>query len=183
MDIIDGLPKLTHKIVQDYDKLTKFTDALKDLNQKVVVTIGTWDMLHIGHVRYLNKARHHGDVLLVGVDSDRSVKSYKGPLRPIIPENERVEMLSYQSCVDLVTVIDDVDKQGKWNYELIKKVRPDVFVAVEDSYPESQLADIRKYCGEVVVLPRQAENTSTSKLIQTTLKKHLLEMLSAIDAR
>ncbi len=174
----------TKKIVLDIDKLAKITEDLRAITgHKIVCTIGTWDMLHIGHVRYLNKAKKHGDILVVGTDTDSAVKRYKGPLRPIIPQEERIEMLTYQGCVDLVTLIDDVDEKGKWGCDLIKKIKPDVFIAVEDSYPEEQLKEIRIYCKEVVVLPRQAENTSTSKVIQDTVKTTLLSVLAELEKR
>lgn len=165
--------KFDNKITADYKKLVRIAEGMKELNNRIVMTIGSWDVLHIGHVRYLIQAKMRGDILIVGVDSDDAVRLYKGPTRPIIPQSERMEMLSYQSCVDFVTLVEDVDAIGNWQYALIKDVRPDVFIAVEDSYPEEQLAEIRKYCGEVVVLPRQAENTSTSKVIQDTVKKYL----------
>ena len=165
----------------DYGSLAQATRGLQAIQHKVVLTIGSWDLLHIGHVRYLLKAKSHGDFLVVGVDTDRAIKSYKGELRPVVPENERCEMLSYQSCVDLITTIDDVDQEGGWQYELVRVLRPDVFVAVEGSYPESQLVEIRKHAKEVVVLPRQAENTSTSRLIQNTVKKHLDQVYSLLE--
>lgn len=172
------------KILHGNEKIAEITEPLRrNLGYKIVVTIGTWDMLHIGHLRYLNKAKSHGDILVVGVDSDKAVKFYKGPLRPIIPQEERMEMLSYQSCVDIITLIDDVDETKKWNYELIKTVRPDIFIAVEDSYPQEQIKEIKLYCNEVIVLPRQAEKTSTSKTIQETVKRTLLGLLSEIDRR
>lgn len=183
MKVFNGSNDLNHKHVEDYDSLAKVVEGLKQLNYKIVVTIGTWDLLHIGHVRYLRNARSRGDVLVVGVDSDRTVKKYKGDLRPIVPYIERSEMLTYQSCVDLVTPIDDVDNKGNWQYKLIKKIKPDVFVAVEDSYSKSQIADIKKYCKEVVVLPRQAEKTSTSNMIQFAVKKHLDQMYKLLDKR
>lgn len=167
------------KVVNDYSALAKLGAGLKAVGRKTVVTIGSWDMLHIGHVRYLLKARSHGDFLIVGVDSDRAMKVYKGPLRPVVPENERCEMLSYQEGVDFVTLLDDVDEQGRWQYGLIKSIRPDVFVAVEDSYPQKQLDEIAKYVGEVVVLPRQAD-TSTSVKIEDTVKNHLEQMYGMI---
>jgi len=100
----------TQKIVDDYDALAKAIDGLRAVNYRVVVTIGSWDLLHIGHVRYLLRAKEYGDVLVVGVDTDRGIKLYKGELRPVIPESERCEMLSYQSPVDFVTLIDDLDE-------------------------------------------------------------------------
>lgn len=171
------------KHVEDYTRLAKIVEGHKAQQHRVVATIGTWDILHIGHVRYLMEARRRGDVLVVGVDSDRTVKLYKGALRPVVPYIERAEMLTYQYCVDLVTPVDDVDEKGRWQYGLLKIIRPDVFVAVEDSYPENQLARIRRYCPEVVVLPRQAENTSTSQMIQNTVKGHLEEMYKEVTKR
>lgn len=171
------------KIVRDYERLQKAVDGLRAVNHRIAVTIGSWDLLHIGHVRYLLSAKEHGDVLVVGVDTDRTVKLYKGELRPVVPEEERYEMLSYQSCVDFVTPVDDVNPNGAWQYGLIKALRPDVFIAVEDSYPEQQLAEIKQYCKEVVVLPRQAENTSTTQFIQGTIKKQLDQMYKLVEKR
>lgn len=173
----------TQKIVKDYDTLAKAIDGLRAVDYKVVVTIGSWDMLHIGHVRYLLKAKDCGDVLVVGTDTDRAIKLYKGELRPVIPEEERTEMLSYQSCVDFVTLIDDLDQAGTWQYGLIKKLRPDVFVAVEDSYLQAQLDEIKKYCKELIVFPRQAKNTSTTRMIQDTIKKQLDQMYKLTEKR
>jgi len=178
-----GNSKCSNKIVESYDKLAKLAEALQTLDHKIVVTIGSWDMLHIGHLRYLIHAKSHGDTLIVGVDTDRAVKLYKGHLRPIVPQDERSEMLCYQSCVDYVTYVDDVDEQGGWQYGLIEKIRPDVFIAVEDSYPEEQQAEISARCGELVVLPRQAENTSTSFMIQKAVKGHLTEMMNLLERR
>ena len=98
-------------------------------------------------------------------------------LLPIIPEQERLEMLSYQNPVDYITIVDDIDNQGRWSCGLIRAVPSDVFVAVEDSYSEEQLALIRSHCPEGVVLPRQAEQTSSTNIIQDIVKGHLLEML------
>lgn len=166
------------KIIHDYGSLREKVLAHKTLGHRVICTIGSWDMLHIGHLRYLNRARALGDVLIVGVDSDRGIKSYKGPLRPIIPENERVEMLSYQDCVDYVTLVDDIDEKGNWQYEIIKTIPVDVFVAVAgNSYTEEQKKIIGELCPSLEVLPRQAESTSTTDVIQNVLKGHLLDMI------
>lgn len=186
MKVMDGLhneyePK--KKIVTDYATLAKATEGMRAIGRKIVVTIGSWDLLHIGHVRYLIKAKSHGDFLVVGVDTDRAIKLYKGPLRPVVPQDERCEMLTYQTPVDLVTLVDDVNKKGEWQYGLVSALKPDVFVAVQDSYPESQLAELRKHAGKVIVLPRQAKNTSTSRMIQGTVKKHLDQMYALLDKR
>ncbi len=164
------------KIVFDYQELKKFIDAHKTLEQKIVCTIGSWDMLHIGHLRYLINAKKHGDILIVGVDSDEAIKRYKNEFRPIIPHEERMEMLSYQDCVDYVTLIDDVDHTGKWDYGLIKVVNPHFFVCINESYPEEQKSDIKKFINELIELPRQAENTSTTDIIEKTFKSHLSQI-------
>ena len=171
------------KVIKDYARLAEVVKGLRAADCKIVVTIGSWDLLHIGHVRYLLNAKSHGDILIVGVDTDRAIKLYKGPFRPVVPQEERIEMRSYQSCVDFVTSLDDVDDKGNWQYQLIDVLKPDVFVAVEDSYPENQLADIRKHAKEVKVLPRQAENTSTTRMIQGTVKKHLDQMYELLEKK
>lgn len=165
------------KVVLDYHTLRERVQAHRTLGHKIVATIGSWDMLHIGHLRYLHRAKEYGDILIVGVDSDRGIKAYKNPLRPIIPESERLEMLSYQGPIDYITLVDDIDDRGLWSAALLQTVPVDTFVAVEDSYPEEQLRLIRQYGPEVVVLPRQAENTSSTDIIQNIVKGHLLEML------
>lgn len=182
MELLNGA-KYSHKLVEDYDKLVKVVDGLRELGLRVVATIGTWDLLHIGHVRYLNNAKSRGDILVVGVDSDRAVRDYKGPLRPIVPYIERAEILTYQSCVDLVVPVDDVDNKGRWKYGLVKKIKPDVFVVVEDSYSPRQIADIEGYSGQVVVLPRQAEGTSTTQMIENAVKKHIDQMYEMLNRR
>lgn len=172
------MSKIHNKVILDLKELGEKIKAHKILGHKIICTIGSWDMLHIGHLRYLNRAKENGDILIVGVDSDRGIKLYKNPLRPIIPEKERMEMLSYQDCVDYVTLVDDVNEKGEWMYELIKEVPTDVFVAVSgDSYTDEQKKEIAKY-SELQVIPRQAESTSTTDIIQNIIKSHLLEMVS-----
>lgn len=171
-----------NSIVLDYSELKKIVDAHKTLGHKIVCTVGSWDMLHIGHLRYLIKAKNEGDVLIVGVDSDRGIKLYKkNELRPVIPQEERMEMLKYQECVDYITLVDDIDTEGKWQYDLIKQLRPHTFVTVSDSYPEDQIKDISVYSDNVLVLPRQAENTSTTEIIERMVKKHLDALISKIS--
>jgi D-glycero-beta-D-manno-heptose 1-phosphate adenylyltransferase len=162
------------KFIKDYDALRSKVFAHRILGERIVVTIGSWDILHVGHVRYLWKARGFGTKLVVGVDSDRAIKLYKGPTRPIIPEHERCEMVFSQECVDYVTLIDDVDGKGKWLYGLIEALAPDVFVAVEDSYPSEQLDDIRRHVLNLVVLPRQAVETSSTNIIQNIVKGEVM---------
>ncbi len=173
-----------NSIVQDYEELKKISEAHKALGHKVVCTVGSWDMLHIGHLRYLIKAKEHGDVLIVGVDSDRGVKLYKkNELRPVIPQEERMEMLKYQECVDYITLVDDIDDDGKWQYKLIEIIKPDVFVTTVDSYPDEQIKQIKLHSNDVLVFPRQAEKTSTTDIIERMIKKHLEALLKNVTKK
>lgn len=170
---------MKYKVVKDYKRLAEIINAYKTLGKKVVCTIGSWDMLHIGHLRYLHKAKSEGDILIVGADSDRAIKLYKNnPLRPVIPEDERMEMLSYQNFVDYVTLIDDVDDKGIWQMNILKMAKPDIFVAIKESYPPEQISEIKKYVKTMKILERQAENTSTTQIIERTFKKRLEYVLS-----
>lgn len=162
------LEGLRYKIIDDYEVLAILSKALKAIGGKIVVTIGTWDLLHIGHARYIREASEQGNILIVGVDTDRVVKLTKGPNRPRIPYDERTEMLTHLRYPDFVTPIDDVemiDGRPQWQCGLLKAVRPDIFIAVEHDYSDPQLEDMRRWCGHIVVLPRQAE-TSTSAIIR-----------------
>mgnify|MGYP001567448046 CR=1 FL=1 len=164
------VPAVAEKIILDYDRLAEIIHALKVMKRKIVMTIGSYDMLHVGHTRYLAKAKQNGEILIVGIDSDSAIKRYKEPGRPIITAIERLEMLATQAFVDYVTVIDDVDEHGHWYYGLLRMVRPDVFVAVEDSYPVEQQEEIKQLCCKLQVLPRQAKDTSSTLIIQKLLK-------------
>ena len=168
-------------IILDYSEIKRIVDAHRILAHKIVCTVGSWDMLHIGHLRYLIKAKEQGDVLVVGVDSDRGIKLYKkNDLRPVIPQEERMEMLKYQECVDYVTLVDDINENGKWQYELIKAIRPNIFVATPEAYHEEQIKEIKMYSDKVIIFPRQAEKTSTTEIIERMIKKHLEALVSKI---
>ena len=178
------MTKLKIKIFPRHIDLKERINAHRILGHKIVCTIGSWDMLHIGHLRYLNAAKGQGDILVVGVDSDRSVKFFKGPLRPIIPEGERMEMLSYQDCIDYITLVDDVDEKGNWQYGLIKDLPIDIFIAVEGTdYSEPQKQAIAKHCGELCVIPRQAQSTSSTDIVQNVLKTHLLDIVEKLKTK
>jgi rfaE bifunctional protein nucleotidyltransferase chain/domain len=148
------------RFVDDKKKLAEIVDALRTMGAKIVLTQGSFDFIHIGHFIYLEKARKHGDILIVGVDNDEKVRRRKGPDRPIVSEDERVKMLTHVRHVDFVTLKHYDDP--KWS--LIKLVKPDVLVATEDTYTSDQIKQLKKYCGEVVVLEPQATTSTTAKL-------------------
>jgi rfaE bifunctional protein nucleotidyltransferase chain/domain len=109
------------------DAVADAAGAWRLAGRRVVFTNGVFDLLHPGHVRYLRAARAEGDALIVGVNSDRSVRALKGPSRPVTPEHERAEILAALACVDAVVVFDE-DTPA----EIIRRVQPDVLVKGAD---------------------------------------------------
>lgn len=166
MALLEGVSDLNKRVVRDYDELGQLVTALKQLGIRIVVTIGTFDLIHVGHSRYLEKAKDFGDILIVGTDTDRAVRSYKGENRPIVPEDERLEMLLHTRYVDFATLIDDVDEKGDWQFGLLDVIRPDIFVAIEESYPLDQRVEIEARVGKLELLPRQAETSTSEKIRQ-----------------
>jgi rfaE bifunctional protein nucleotidyltransferase chain/domain len=148
----------------------------RSTGKTIVLTQGSFDMVHIGHARYLQEAKSHGDVLFVGVDSDEKIRKRKGPDRPIVPQDERLEMLTYIKPVDHVVVKEL--SQPKW--ELIKLIRPDVLVATAETYSEAQLAELRQWCAKVVVLDPMATTSTSAKIrrVQLGYAKHVGNALS-----
>ena len=180
------LLRLNGRIVFGYDDLRKLADGLRVTSLVVGATIGTFDLLHTGHCRYLMAAKAHCDVLFVAADSDDVVKSYKkNPNLPVVPQDERLEMLLHTGYADYVSLITDVDEEGNWQYGFLDAVRPDIFVTSIGSYPETQLADIMKRCREVVELPRQAPTSSSEKVRQMMVvsTKSAAEQLRALAER
>jgi D-glycero-beta-D-manno-heptose 1-phosphate adenylyltransferase len=129
--------------------------------RRVVFTNGCFDLLHRGHTRYLEQARSLGDALVVAINSDRSVRTLKGPERPVVPDTQRAEVLAALAAVDYVVVFDELDPA-----RVIRAVRPDVLVKGGD-WPIGQIvgADfVQSRGGRVLSLP-YVEGASTSALI------------------
>ena len=128
---------------------------------RVVFTNGVFDLLHPGHVRYLQAARAHGDLLIVGLNSDASVRRNKGPERPINPETERAEIVAALACVDAVSIFED-DTPA----DIIKRVQPDVLVKGSD-WPADQIVgrDTVEARGGKVILEPVEKGYSTSSII------------------
>jgi D-beta-D-heptose 7-phosphate kinase/D-beta-D-heptose 1-phosphate adenosyltransferase len=149
-------------------ELLGIINDLKAEGKRVVFTNGCFDLLHIGHVRYLEEAKALGDVLVVGVNSDASVRKLKGPKRPVLPEAERAEILSGLGCVDYITLFDEMDP-----LKLITSLRPNVLVKGGDWTKEQIVGKevVERSGGEVVIIPF-VKGASTSTLIETILKKY-----------
>ncbi|MEA2006969.1 MAG: adenylyltransferase/cytidyltransferase family protein [Patescibacteria group bacterium] len=155
----DAKKECGSKILQG-DALLDAVKKCRERGCKIVLTMGSWDLLHIGHARYMKAAKEYGDVLIVGVDSDQKVKNRKGPDRPVVPEDERMEMIGHLGCADIVTLKDH--DAPKWH--MIKAVEPDVLIAVDETYTPEKLEQVKKLCGEVVVLRSQATTSTSAKI-------------------
>jgi len=150
------------------EELKEKVQALKRAGKKIVFTNGCFDLLHIGHIRYLKAARAEGDLLVVGVNSDRSVREIKEPGRPVVPENERAEVLASLACVDFVTLFDEPDP-----LVTIRSLVPDVLVKGadwgEDAIVGRDVVEARG--GRVVRIPL-TEGASTSRIIEKILANY-----------
>ena len=140
------------------DNLSAFAAALRAHGQRIVFTNGCFDILHVGHVRYLGAARALGDCLVVGLNSDASVRRLKGPERPVNEEADRAEVLDALRAVDYVTIFDEPTAA-----ELIEIIRPDVYVKGGDytiaTLPEAEI--VRDYGGRVEFIDLVPERSTT----------------------
>jgi D-beta-D-heptose 7-phosphate kinase / D-beta-D-heptose 1-phosphate adenosyltransferase len=154
--------------VKEKGELRRILEKLGANGMRVVFTNGCFDLLHVGHLRYLEKARSLGDLLVVGVNSDSSVQSLKGPKRPILPLEERMEILSGLKCVDYVTSFEESTP-----LELIAFLKPHILAKGGDWSKETIVGRelVEGLGGKVVVLPF-FEGNSTSDLIETILKRY-----------
>jgi rfaE bifunctional protein nucleotidyltransferase chain/domain len=148
--------------VLDRNSLKEKVDTLRKEGKVVVFTNGCFDLIHIGYIRLLQKAREQGDCLVVAVNSDSSVRQIKGPDRPKVPEKERAEVVGALGCVDWVTIFDELDP-----LVLIQLLKPDVLVKGSD-WPEEKIvgASEVKETGGKVVRVQLVPGISTTGLIQ-----------------
>lgn len=149
------------RYVPNHKKLKELVSLWKKLGLKIVLTSGTFDLFHVGHAKYLERAKALGDLLIVGVDSDAKVKSRKGPHRPIVPELERIEILTHIRHVDVITLKGHKDPKD----HLIRLVHPDVLVTSESTkHHKKDLKEKSKYCGKIVNLPAQSKTSTSAKI-------------------
>ena len=149
------------------EDLAEILKKEKAAGKKVVFTNGCFDLLHIGHTRYLAQAKAKGDLLVVGLNSDSSVKMLKGAKRPLIPQDERAEMLSNLEMVDYVTIFTDQTANN-----VIAALKPDIYVKggdySVDDLPEAEI--VQNYGGKIELVSeiRGASTTSiVNKILET----------------
>ncbi len=149
------------KVVSLDDLLKKVADHRKN-GEKIVFTNGCFDILHVGHVRYLAAARNEGDILVVGLNSDRSTRKIKGEQRPIVQQDQRAEILASLCCVDYITIFNEQNPLA-----LIRSIKPDILVKGDD-WPEKEIigGDIVKADGGEVVRVPVVPNISTTSILK-----------------
>ena len=136
--------------------------------KKIVTTNGCFDILHVGHLRYLQAAKRLGDILVAGVNSDDSIRAIRGEKRPLVPEDERAEILAALECVDYVTVFPELDPS-----QLLRELRPDIHVKGSD-YSLDQIIEretVESLGGEVRLLSI-TPGKSTSNLIKLIVERY-----------
>ena len=159
--------EFTRKIVSA-PKLEMELAKLRRSGKKIVFTNGCFDLLHVGHVRYLTAARSQGNLLVVGLNSDASVRSIKGDKRPIVVQDQRAELLANFACVDHVVVFDEPDPLA-----LIRRLKPDILVKGEDWTEDNIIgAEFVKARGGKVVRIAFAVNSSTSRIIEQIVARY-----------
>lgn len=163
------------EVVRVWNDLAAVLEARRARGERIVSTNGVFDVLHVGHLRYLQAARNLGDLLVVGVNTDAGTRRLKGPTRPFMPEAERAEMLAALACVDYVTFFDEPTP-----VEWLKVVRPQIHVKGGDYKVEElpETAIVRRYGGEVVTVPFVAGRSTTDLIerIAATLAKQEKQM-------
>lgn len=157
-----------------WPELLLWREQLRQQQQTLVWTNGSFDLLHAGHIQSLQQARALGDALVVGLNSDRSVQAYKGPLRPILNQSERLAMLCALECVDRVIVFDEDTP-----VEALTKLRPDIHCkgaeyAPPHGRPVPERAVVEAYGGRIEYLPL-LPGLSTTQLLQRIQQKGLTD--------
>jgi D-glycero-beta-D-manno-heptose 1-phosphate adenylyltransferase len=157
-----------HRFIGNQKVLAGVVRELKRKKKRIVLTQGVYDLIHEGHARYLEAAKALGDVLIVGVDSDRLTRLRKGPNRPVVPQQERLKMLVHLRHVDIVTIRHAHHEIG----DLIRLVRPDVLVTSFSTkdFTTKMKKDYNAYCGRIVTLAPQATTTTSARIRNLTIE-------------
>ncbi|WP_373049472.1 adenylyltransferase/cytidyltransferase family protein [Vulgatibacter sp.] len=153
------------KKIGDLETIRSAVEAHRAAGRVVALANGVFDLLHVGHVRYLEAARGMADVLVVAVNSDASTRANKGPTRPVVPEAERAEMVAALGCVDHVVLFDEKSPLG-----VIRTLRPHLQVKGTDYTPDSipERAEVESWGGRVAVAgdPKNHSTTDTLRKLE-----------------
>ena len=161
-----------HSKIKTLKELKAIVKTLKDKNKKIITTNGVFDILHLGHIRYLQKAKEIGGILIVAINSDSSVKQIKGPQRPINNQGARAKVLASLECVNYVTIFNETNP-----IKILSEIKPNFHVKGED-YTISQIIEkniVEKHKGKIILMPliKRYSTTNIINIIKkdiTTLK-------------
>jgi D-glycero-beta-D-manno-heptose 1-phosphate adenylyltransferase len=136
------------EIIRDHNKLFSIIETLKKKGKKIIFANGCFDILHVGHIRYLNDAKKLGDILIVAVNDDKSMRTIKGKGHPFMPEDERMEILAALRCVDYITLFSD-----KTVDNLLLRLKPHVQAKGTDYTAETvpERETVLSYGGEIAI--------------------------------
>ena len=149
-----------------WEVLQQEVERLRGMGKKIAFTNGCFDILHVGHVRYLREARRTGDCLILALNSDASVRAIKGEQRPLVPEAERAEVVAALECVDYVTLFPETTP-----LRLIERLRPDILVKGADWREEAVVGReaVLSWGGRVVLSPL-VDGVSTTNIVAKVLQ-------------
>ncbi len=152
-------------------------EKLSAAGKKVVFTAGSWDLIHAGQCRYLEKAKTYGDILVVGVSSNDAIRKVKGPNKPILDEKIRAEMLTFLKSVDFVTILPEPSC-----VPTLGLLKPNVYVTVKEDWTSEykgskEYKTVTSYGGEVLVIDRQSTSVSTTQILQRAIGGALSDTL------
>ncbi len=154
--------------ITDMNNLVRNLNTLRKSGKSIVFTNGCFDILHAGHVRYLTEAKSKGDILVLGLNSDKSVRLIKGEKRPVVCHDQRAEVLAGLWCIDFITVFDEPDP-----LELIQTIKPDILIKGADWSEENIIgSDFVKANGGKVERISVVPDISTSRIIQDIIQLH-----------
>ena len=161
----------------DQSDLMELGDKLRAAGKKIIFTAGSWDLVHPGQCRYLERAKNFGDILVVGVVADRAISKVKGPNKPILSEKIRAEVLTFLRSVDFVTIVPEPSCQPS-----LGLLKPDVYVTVKEDWTSDyqntkEYKTVTSYGGEVIVVDRQSSKISTSSILARAIGGHLSDTL------
>lgn len=153
--------------ILDLEGVISETKKYRAAGEMIILANGCFDLFHVGHLRYLTGAKELGGKLLVAINSDRQTKILKGRGRPIVPENERAEIVSALRCVDMVTIFDDPTVEN-----IIRSIRPEYHAKgtdyTTDSVPERDI--VREYGGQVAIVGDPKDHSSTRMIELSGMK-------------
>jgi D-beta-D-heptose 7-phosphate kinase/D-beta-D-heptose 1-phosphate adenosyltransferase len=170
-EIVDFLKEhvlLSNNKILTLKELKSVLNFLRNEGKKVVFTNGCFDILHTGHIKYLEKAREYGDLLVLGLNDDHSVRRLKGPKRPLIAQDERAHILAALHCIDYIVLFSELTPEN-----LIKEIKPDILVKGGDYRPEEVVGKkiVESYGGRVEIVPF-VEGYSTTDIVKKIVEKY-----------